>query len=535
MAVFVRILPAAALLVATAASLGAQQAAAPACAATQPTSSTALKANLTLNQALKSQQAKADPAGISKNLTSTVKTLEGEKGGDPATSYILGSALALWMNQPGISLTPKRSAVGFSSNPEATIDLPSAIDSLFTIVETKEPSCAYYTAYWRGGQQAYLDLVNGAINALNADKLDSAQFLATQANKLYSASPYGTMVLGNIASKKGNNDEAVKYWQQAATAAASDTSYRDVERQVLGNVASVYLNKARDNATPKAQQVEAAKKAAETYDKILAIPGGKGQAVYGARQNLQAALLIAGDTASATKSYAELLANPSAYEYQDLLNAAVTASRANKTADAAKLFDAALQANPYNRDALFNLAVTYLSLGENDKVPPVVTRLVAVDPGNPENYLLAARAYVDIAKTRKGAAATTAVNDTTMMWFNKGSQLPVEVTFSEVSTGEKAVEIAGRVLDRRDKAAAAAAGSTTTTRGAAGTKKAAATAKASLPPKAVTLKFDAIDKAGTVLGSQSVTVDPLEPGKSAPFRVSIPAANAIAYRYTIVN
>jgi hypothetical protein len=120
-----------------------------------------------------------------------------------------------------------------------------------------------------------------------------------------------------------------------------------------------------------------------------------------------------------------------------------------------------------------------------------------------------------------------------MSWFNKGSQLPVEVTFTEMTPGEKSLDLAGRVLDRRDKAAAAAAGSTTTSRSAAAKK--AAPAKSSLPPKAVTLKFEAIDKSGTVLGSQSVTVDPLEPGKSAPFRVSIPAANAIAYRYTVAD
>jgi predicted Zn-dependent protease len=525
-------LPAAALLVATAASLGAQQAATPpACDATQPTSANALKASLSLQGALKNQ--KTAPAEAAKSLTSAVKSLDNnDKGDEAGRAYVLGGALALWMNQPGVGLTPKRSAIGFTSNPEATIDLPNAIDSLFKIVEATKPGCAYYTAFWRGGQQAYLDLVNGAINALNADKLDSAQYYATQANKLYSASPYGTMVLGNIASKKNNNEEAVKYWEEAAAAAANDTSYRDVERQVLGNVANVYLNQARDEKTPKDARVTAAKKAAETYNKLLAIPGTKGSAQANARQNLQQALLITGDTTAATKSYAELLANPSAYDYQDLLNAAVTAARANKSADAAKLFEGVLQVNPYNRDALFNLAVTYLTLGQNEKVPPIVTRLVAVDPGNPENYLLAARAYVDIAKTRKGTAVAAA-NDTTMTWFNKGSQIPVEVTFTEMTPGEKSLEIAGHVLDRRDKAAAAAAGSTTTTR--SGAKKAAASAKPALAPKAVTLKFEALDKAGAVLGSQSVTTDALQPGKSASFKVSIPAANAVAYRYTLAD
>jgi len=533
MAVFVRILPAAALLVATAASLGAQQTATPpACDATQPTSAGALKASLTLQSALKLQQAKSDPAGVAKNLTATVKGLDNnDKGDEAGRAYALGSALALWMNQPGIGLTPKRSALGFNTNPEATIDLPTTIDSLFKIVETKQPSCSYYTAFWRGGQQAYLDLINGSINALNADKLDSATFLATQANKLYSGSPYGTMVLGNIASKKNNNDEAVKYWQQAADAAASDTSYRDVERQVLGNIGNVYLAQARDPKADKGAQVEAAKKAAATYNKVLAIPGGKGG---NARQNLQAALLIAGDTASVTKSYTELLANPGNYDYTELLTAAVTASRANKTEDAAKLFEAVLQVNPYNRDALFNLAVTYLTLGQNEKVGPIVTRLVAVDPGNPENYLLGARAYVEVAKTRKGAGVAAA-NDTTVSWYNRGIQLPVEVTFTEMTPGEKALEIAGHVLDRRDKAAAAAAGSTATTRSGAKKAAAAAAAKPALPPKPVTLKFEALDKSGAVIGSQTVTTDPLQPGKSTAFRVSIPAANALAYRYTVAD
>jgi hypothetical protein len=145
---------------------------------------------------------------------------------------------------------------------------------------------------------------------------------------------------------------------------------------------------------------------------------------------------------------------------------------------------------------------------------------------------------VEVAKTRKGSAATSAVNDTTLSWFNRGQKLPVEVTFSEFSPGEKQLVIAGHVLDRRDKAAQV--DQTSTTSGgsaaarAAAAKKAAA-AKASFAPKAVTLKFDAIDKSGAVLGSKSVTTDALQPGKSAAFRVEIDAPNAAAYRYTIAD
>jgi tetratricopeptide (TPR) repeat protein len=345
------------------------------------------------------------------------------------------------------------------------------------------------------------------------------------------------MVLGNIANKKNNNDEAIKQWQAAATAAAGDTVYRDVQRQVLGNIASVYLTTARDEKTPKAAKAEAAKKAADAYNQLLAVPGTSGSVAAGARQNLQQALLITGDTSSVTKSYADMLANPTAYDYQSLLTSAVAAVRANRNADAAKLFENVLVVNPYNRDALFNLAVTHLTMAQYDKVPALVTRLVAVDPANPENSLLAARAYVEIAKTRKGAAQS-ATNDTTLTWFNRSQKLPVEVNFTEFNPGEKQLEIAGTVLDRRDKAAQAdqggtASGSSAAARAAAAKK--AAAAAASIPPKAVTLKFDALDKTGAVLGSQSVTTEALQPGKTASFRVKIDAANAVAYRYTLAD
>jgi hypothetical protein len=469
------------------------------------------------------------------NLKSAVKLVESpEKSGDEpvARAYVLGETLSLWLNQPGVSPTPKRSDVGFTTNPEATIDLVGAVDSLFRIVETAKPGCSENTAYYRGGQKYYLDLANGAINALNADKLDSAEYYATQANRLYPASPYGTMVLGSVASKRNDNTKAVQYWTSAAETANRDSSYRDVRRQMLANAGSVYLTNAQ--TASGAERTAAARKAAELYGQLIEVPATKGSYLYGGRQNYQTALLLAGDTAAFVKSYEPLVSNPSAYEYQDLLNSAVNAARSNKSADAAKLFEGTLAQNPYNRDALFNLAVTYLALEQNDKVAPIVARLVAVDPGNPENYNLGARAYLSLAKaaqTAKKTAVAAAYNDSTLTWYNKGSKLPVEVTFSEFSPSEKQLVIGGTVLDRRDKVDESA---TPAARPAKGKAPAKAAAK-SYPAKPVTLNFEALDKSGAVLGTGSVTTEALTPGKSAKFTVTVAAPNAMAYRYTIVD
>jgi tetratricopeptide (TPR) repeat protein len=340
------------------------------------------------------------------------------------------------------------------------------------------------------------------------------------------------MVLAGVAAKRNDTPKALEYWNKAAELSARDSSYRDVRRQMLANAGSTYLSQAQ--AASGAQRTETARKAAEAYGQLVAVPGTTGQYLYGGRQNLQTALLLAGDTAAFVKSYEGMIANPSGYTYQDLLNSAVNAARSNRNADAVKLFEGTLAQNPWNRDALFNLAVTYLALEQNDKVSPIVSRLVAVDPANPENYNLGARAYLNLAKaaqTAKKTAVAAAYNDSTLTWYSKGDKLPIEVTFSEFSPSETQIVVGGNVLDRRDKVGA----DSPAARPAKGKAPAKAANSKSLPPKAVTLKFEALDKAGAVLGSESVTTEPLTPGKSAKFTTKITAANAVAYRYTVVE
>ena len=210
--------------------------------------------------------------------------------------------------------------------------------------------------------------------------------------------------------------------------------------------------------------------------------------------------------------------------------------------DAGKLFEATLAQNPNNRDALFNVAVTYLSMEQNEKVGPIVERLVAVDPGNPENYNLAARAYLSlgkVAKTAKKPAVAAAYNDTTVTWFTRGNNLPIEVTFTEFSPNDKAVTIGGSILDRRDKIEAnnpPAAAPPKVAKGARGKSAPASKVETkTLPPKPVTLAFSAIDKSGQVVGTETVTTEPLAPGQKAKFKIIINAPNVLAYRYKIVD
>ena len=529
MALFGKYFPAAGALL-IAGTLGAQAAAKPTCDASVSKGALA-KASFGIEQA---RGAQGTPAAATV-LTSVVKQLEAAKAEDATIQALyLGQTLALWLSQPNEPLMAKRGSLGFVQNADVSINLAATIDSLFRVVETAKPGCTELTTAYRGGLPGYLSLVNGAIGALNADKIDSAETLAKGAQQLYSGSPYAAMVLGNVASKRKNDEQAVKYWAEAATTAAKDTIYRDVQRQVLGNAGAVFLTTA--STATGAERVAAGRRAIDVYGQILAIPGTTGAYAAGTRQSLQSAQLLVGDTAAFVASYQPLLATPSAYSYQDLLNTAVNAARANKSADAARLFEATLSQNPYNRDALFNGAVVYLTLEQYEKVGPLVTRLVAVDPANPENYNLAARAYLARAKaagTAKKVPLVAALNDTTMVWYNRGNAVPVEVTFNTFITGEKQVTLAGTVTDRRDKAAAAELEARNAKAGKASKPGKGKATAAAIAPAAVTLKIEALDKSGAVLGTQSVTTEPLAPGKTATFRTVIPASDAVAYRYTI--
>lgn len=529
MALFGKLFPTAGALLVAAGSLGAQAPAKSTCDA-DATKGGLAKAAFTVEQA---RTAQGTPAAVP-TMTSAVKQLEAIKGEDPTVqALLLGQTLSFWLSQPNMSYTPRRGTLGFVQNPDAPINLVTSIDSLFTVVENAKPGCRDLTSAYRGGMPGYLNMVNGAISALNADKLDSAEFLATQANRLYPNSPYGTMVLGSVASKRKDDAKAQEYWAAAATTAARDTIYRDVERQVLSNAGASYLSQA--NLASGADRAAAARNAARAYSAVLAVPGTVGLVASSTRSNLQSAQLLMGDTTAFVASYQPLLANPSAYVYQDLLNSAVNAARANRTADAAKLLEATLVQNPYSRDALFNLAVEYLALDQNDKVVPLVNRLIAVDPAYQENYNLAARAYQSQGKAAQAAKKTAvakAYNDSTITWYTRGTKLPAEVTFNEFSPSEKQVVLAGTVTDRRDKMAADLNEPAPAPKKGGKAAKAAAKAAPSFPPLPVTLHIDALDKSGAVLGSQTVTTQPLSPGKSEPFRVTIPAAGAVAYRYT---
>jgi hypothetical protein len=520
------------LLLAAAATAGAQQ---QSCDIDEGSPSQVARAVLDIQIA---QSAQGDAAAS--KLKDAVKLVtDGDMSKNPVgRAYQLGRALVLWSAQPSMAggMTT-RGAVGFTTNPTAPYDLIAGIDSAFTVVESSNPACAAETAPWRQ-QKGWVDLINHAIELANADKSDSAAIVAKRSLQLSKTAPYAYMILAQVAQKNNQVTESMAYYKQAI-AAATDTSQADTRRQMqlaLGNLAADAADTA-SGATKTALLADA--KAA--FQALAADPGAKyGEAASGGLARIAVA---SGNIDEIKATYAKELANPSAFTYSQLMNAAVAAARAEQQDDALKLFSAARDANPYHRDALYNLARLYMLDSAYDKGIPIVRQLIAVDPDNPDNYQLMAIAFANIQKgytakqkmydstakalgkranTAKSAAVVKAAVDSAAKMnkfitaygdsakINVDSALkynamitgiPGKVSFSLFNPNGEKAEIAGSITNQTDAA------------------------------KTFELKIEFLDKSGNVVSSQTVNVGPIQPQQSADFRTEGTGANIVAFRY----
>jgi len=525
------------MLVALSATAGAQQ---KACEIDEGTPNQVARAVLDLQLA----QSASKPEDAAGKLKDAVKLLnEGDlKKNATGRSFVYGKALVMWLSQPGMTTgMTTRGAVGLTTEPTAPFDIIAGIDSAFTVVESSNPDCASQTAAWRQ-QKGWVDLVNQSFELANTDKLDSAVTLAKRSLQLSKNAPYGYMVLAQSAAKHNQSKEAIDYYKQAI-AAAKDTSQADARRQIqltLGNYASDLAE-----AAPAAEKAPLLAEAKAAFDALAKDPGTK---FADAARNGQAKLAAArGDTAAIRGSYADQLANPSAFSYNSLMNAAVTAARTDQNKDAIKLFEAARAMNPYHRDVLYNLARLYLLDSTYAKGIPVARQLIEVDPSNPDDYQLLAIAYASLQKgysakskdleakaraygqranTAKSAAvvkaavdsaaklnplikvyqdSTKQAVDSAIKYQTAMTSLPAKIVFTEFTPSDAKTTIGGTVSNQTDAA------------------------------KSFNLKIEFIDKAGTVVATQTVPVGPVQPHQSATFTTSATGAGIIAFRYAPIT
>jgi len=486
-----RIAAAISIGVLAASPLAAQNAAT--CDPTANTKGDIAKAQFSMTRAISA----IDKGNPTRDVQEALRLVDNGNDNPTARNYLRGEAYIILLMQPGAQAVVPRSALGLTINPTATIDLYAAADSAFSIVENASPECVPVIAQWRQ-QKPWLNALNGAINALNAGQLDSAETLAKRSLVLDKRAPYAYSVLGSIARQRKDLATANEYWKQTIAAAGTDTSYADVRTKTMYEMASALTDRA-ESATGPAKRA-AAKEAEKAWQDYIAVADND-LLLADAIDNAAQAYMAAGDSATIPSLYAPILNNSSKYGELALIHAGVAATRNGRQADAARLFEAALKENPYSRDAINNLAATYIQNNEFTKAFPLIDKLVSVDPSNPDNPLLYAFAYQGLYKGTKDKKLQKIYTDSLVYFNNESENATVKLTVNEFTRRPTETIVAG-TIENRGKTA-----------------------------KTYNLSFDFLDKNGSVISTETATVGPVAAKAKGTFKITTPNGGAFGYRY----
>jgi tetratricopeptide (TPR) repeat protein len=227
-------------------------------------------------------------------------------------------------------------------------------------------------------------------------------------------------------------------------------------------------------------------------------------------------------------------------KYSDMstLQAAICANRNGKTADAVKMFEATLAKNPNSRDALYNGAALLYELRRGQDMLPLVHRLVAIDPNNPDNISLSAYAYnvlneqwkppgvtpapaptpAPAAPTKPGAKPAAKVAtvtpppappspfvDSVAKYMKLSDDMPQKLVVVEFVRYADRAMLKGEV-DNRTKAA-----------------------------KSYEIEFEFLDLTGAVVDKQVVKVENVVPGTPGTFTINSAKPKIAAWRYAPIK
>jgi len=311
--------------------------------------------------------------------------------------------------------------------------------------------------------------------------------------------------MAGIFADRQQRDSAVKYYARALTLAqdslnAHDEQYNEIRNSAAFNIARLYHRaKMYDSAIV-------------WYRRFRTDDPSDPEALTG----LATVLQEAGREDEAMAMYDTVLAMADSMPTRELFAAGVAMFRANRFHRAVQLFERGLQTNPYYRDALFNLANTYLSIanaidpdsaksdsartrmeaerrGWGAKMKPIVDRLMQADPASYASVTLLLAAY-----------RLEGLQDSALAVAQRRSDAKFDVTVSTFQPTGSGFDVRGIIANRT---------SDTVT----------------VP----TLTFDFLDEGGKVVQTLTVDSQTLDPDGVVPFALNPVGEGIAAWRYKV--
>ena len=368
-------------------------------------------------------------------------------------------------------------------------DLTGA-DSALARAEKGAPQCSKDIQQFR--QNGWAALMRAGNNFEEQKNADSALVMYREAATIFPKSPLSHYFVAKVLNEKGQADSAAVYYGRAAAAGAgtTDTSEIKVRDRSAFNEGAIYLNAKKYPEAVKAferylqwqpKDVEAKRGLAGAYR-----GGGQTDKAQALEQELVASGAAAGPNAAGGAGA------------QDLMSVGVNLYNDKKYDEAAKAFEQVATAEPYNRDALFNLTNTYLAMKNGAKLLATAERLTAIEPLNETAVKMLGEGYKQTSKV-----------DEAVKTAEKVLAMPVDIKVNDLATTPQGA---------------------TWTATATGRAATTATGKA-IPAAPVALTVEFLDAKGTVVGTADAQVPALEAGASQEVKAAGQGAGITAWRY----
>lgn len=363
----------------------------------------------------------------------------------------------------------------------------AGMDSAWVRAEPMLPDCDVDMTTYR--QNAWATLTNAGIEFQNAGQDDSAKVVYLGATRAYRGLPHAFMNLGVLYANAGNNDSAATYFASAVRATEGDSTMLEERSALLLNLGTIY------------QRMGDHRAAVNTLGEYARGNPDDDNVLRQISVSYRALDMV--DSAEAVES--RLLAalsemNLDDLDGQDLLAVGVGLFQAEQYARAADVFRRAVVLNPYDRDALYNLANSYLALEDGPQLLTASVQLREMEPMNEDVLRLQGQAlrFIGGRDNELIAVAEALVG------------LPVSVEVSRVSYTATEGRIAGTILGR-----------------------AAMTPESRpIPPAPLTLLFEFLDIQGNVVGTATVEVPALTEGQAHQLSLTAPVSRGVSgWRY----
>jgi len=358
-------------------------------------------------------------------------------------------------------------------------------DSALTKAETMMPACKEEISKVR--YSGWVPLVNGGIEFVKQQNNDSALALFRQANTIYRDKPAAFLNGGVIFANTGQTDSAIVYWQKAAEIAERTNAVED-RNVATRNLGAMYQKAGRhQDAVPVLERyVGWVPKDAEVKRALAVSYRATGQNDKAAVLEKEVGVAPAAAGAGAAGGSAAAM------------NAAIGLYNEKKYAESATAFEQIVAKEPYNRDALFGLANSYIGLKNGPKLAEAAARLAEIEPMNDEIVRM-------LANGLRMAKKETQANKAAIRVLS----MPVAVAVSQFAPTAAGATITGTATGREAQTAQGKP----------------------VAPAALNLTFEFLDAKGTVVANQQVDIPALKPGASHPIQVTAQGAGIAAWRY----